>query len=66
MALHQAQDKRGADDALEPKRQARIESLRKEAARTREFLGHTPQRLNRKGQELKTNVTDPDLSLIHI
>jgi transposase len=60
MALHQAQDKRGADDALEPKRQARIESLRKEAARTREFLGHTPQRLNRKGQELKTNVTDPD------
>lgn len=60
MALHQAQDKRGADDALEPKRQARIESLRKEAARTREFLASTPQRLNRKGQELKTNVTDPD------
>ena len=60
MALHQAQDKRGADDALEPKRQARIEALRKEAARTREFLASTPQRLNRKGQELKTNVTDPD------
>ena len=60
MTLHQAQDKRGADDALETKHQARIEALRKEAARTREFLASTPQRLNRKGQELKTNVTDPD------
>lgn len=60
MALHQAQDKQGTHDTLEPKRQARIEALRKEAARTREFLASTPQRLNRKGQELKTNVTDPD------
>jgi transposase len=60
MALHQAQDKHGADDALEPKRQARIEALRKEAARTREFLASTPQRQNRKGQELKTNVTDSE------
>ena len=60
MALHQAQDKRGADDTLEPKRQARIESLRKEAARTREFLATSPQRQNRKGQELKTNITDPE------
>lgn len=60
MALHQAQDKQGSDDALEPKRQARIEALRKEAARTREFLASNPQRKNRKGQELKTNVTDSE------
>ena len=63
LALHQAQDKHGADSvdgALEPKRQARIEALRKEAARTREFLASSPQRKNRKGQELKTNVTDPE------
>lgn len=60
MALHQAQDKRGTDEALEPKRQARIDSLRKEAARTREFLASNARRTNRKGQELKTNVTDPD------
>jgi transposase len=59
LALHQAQDKHGAGDPLEPKRQARIEALRKEAARTREFLASSPQRLNRKGRELKTNVTDP-------
>jgi transposase len=59
MALHQAQDKQGADDALEPKRQAQMEALRKEAARTREFLASNAQRKNRKGQELKTNVTDP-------
>ena len=60
LTLHQAQDKQGSDEALEPKRQARIEALRKEAARTREFLAASPKRLNRKGQELKTNVTDPD------
>jgi transposase len=60
MALHQAQDKAGMDEALEPKRQARVEALRKEAARTREFLAAAPQRQNRKGQELKTNITDPD------
>jgi transposase len=60
MALHQAQDKHGADDALEPKRQARIEALHKEAARTRKFLASNPQRKNRKGQELKTNVTDSE------
>jgi transposase len=60
MALHQAQDKAGMDEALEPKRQARIEALRKEAARTRQFLASSPQRKNRKGQELKTNITDPD------
>lgn len=60
MALHQAQDKRGAGEALEPKRHARIEALRREAARTREFLASTAKRQNRKGQELKTNITDPD------
>jgi transposase len=60
LALHQAQDKHGTGTALEPKRQARVEDLRKEAARTREFLASHPPRMNRKGQELKTNVTDPD------
>jgi hypothetical protein len=34
--------------------------LRKEAARTREFLATSAQRQNRKGQELKTNITDPE------
>lgn len=60
MALHQAQDKRCADDALEPKHQVRIEALRKEAQRTREFLATAPKRQGSKGKELKTNITDPD------
>jgi transposase len=62
LALHQAQDKQGREQAqgLEPQRQARINALRQEAARTREFLASTPKRQNRKGQELKTNITDPD------
>jgi transposase len=60
MALHKAQDKQGGDDALEPKRQAQMEALRKEAARTREFLANNTPRKNRKGEELKTNVTDSE------
>jgi transposase len=58
LALHQAQDKAGASETLGPKRQAQMDALRKEAARTREFLASSPPRQNRKGQELKTNVTD--------
>ena len=60
LALHQAQDKQGVEQALQPKRQARIEALRKEAARTREFLATAPKRQGSKGKELKSNVTDPE------
>ena len=58
--LHQAQDNATQEQPLEAKRQARIEALRKEAQRTREFLASNSPRLNRKGQELKTNITDSD------
>ncbi|MFY7916820.1 MAG: IS1182 family transposase [Rubrivivax sp.] len=61
--LHQAQDSRtGApgEEALDARRQQRVDALRREAQRTREFLSTTPARRNRKGQELKTNITDPD------
>ena len=60
LALHQAQDKAGAQEPLEAKRQARVEALREEAARTRAFVAQSPKRLNSKGQELKSNITDPD------
>jgi transposase len=60
LAMHQVQDKCGSDQALEPKRQARIEALRQEAQRTRKFVASNTPRLNRKGEELKTNITDPD------
>ncbi len=60
LAPHQAQDKQGQDADLAPDRQARMCALRQEAARTREFLASNAPRLNRKGQELKTNITDPD------
>jgi transposase len=58
--LHQSQDIDTQEEPLQARRQARIEALRKEAARTREFVATNPKRLNRKGQELKTNITDPD------
>lgn len=68
ITLHQSQDKnqdgplgeQSAENNLSSKRQARIDALRKEAARTREFLASTQKRLNKKSQELKTNITDPD------
>ena len=61
LALHQAQDKQGLDQTqvLEPKRQTQMDALRKEAARTREFLSTSPKRIGSKGKELKSNVTDP-------
>ena len=59
LAQHQAQDKQGSDQPLEPKRQAQMDALRKEAKRTREFLATTPKRIGSKGKELKSNVTDP-------
>ena len=58
--LHQSQDNTTQEEPLDTKRQARVDALRKEAERTRQFLASNPPRLNRKGQELKTNVTDPD------
>ena len=59
VALHQAQDELGALP-LDAQRQARIDELRREARATRDFIATQPRRVNRKGQELKTNLTDPD------
>ena len=60
ICLHQSEDKDIQDESPQAKRQARVDALRKEAARTREFVATTSKRLNRKGQELKTNITDPE------
>ncbi|MCH7342543.1 transposase [Pelomonas sp. CA6] len=63
VSLHQAQDRRtGApgDEVLDARRQRRVDALRREAQRTRAFLAENTPLRNRKGQELKTNITDPD------
>ena len=57
--LHKAQDEHGEQD-LEAHRQRRVDELRREAQATREFVARAPKRLNRKGTELKSNVTDLD------
>jgi transposase len=59
MALHQAQDEQG-EPSIDVQRQRRIDELQREAQATRDFIATNTRRLNRKGQELKTNVTDPD------
>ena len=58
--LHRDHDQDGEQRSLDDRRQRRIEALRREAAHIREFVARVPKRLNRKGGELKTNVTDPD------
>jgi transposase len=59
--LHRSRDDAGGDEcAGDVQRHQRIEALHKEAQATREFLAREPQRRNRKGQELKSNVTDND------
>ena len=60
VSLHQSQDIKGQDEPMDAKRQVSMDALRMEAARTRASIANNPSRLNRKGQELKTNVTDPD------
>lgn len=59
IAAHQAQDVHGSID-LDAQRQCRIQELQREAQATRDFIARAPRRLNGKGQELKTNLTDPD------
>jgi transposase len=57
---HQRQDTGGDVAELNEQRQARVAALHREAQATRDFLARTAPRRNRKGQELKANVTDPD------
>jgi transposase len=59
MALHHDQDEHGGL-GIDVQRQRRIDELKREAQATRNFIASNARRLNRKGQELKTNVTDPD------
>ena len=58
--LHRLQDHSTHEQDLDERRQAQIEAIRKEAQRMREFVAATPKRHNRKGQELKSNVSDND------
>ena len=58
--LHRSRDEGGDEGGGAAVRQQRIEALQKEAQATRDFLAREQQRRNRKGQELKSNVTDND------
>jgi transposase len=58
--LHRSRDDGGDEANGDSDRQHRIEALHREAQATRDFLAREQQRRNRKGQELKSNVTDND------
>jgi transposase len=58
--LHRSCDNGTREPDLDALRQARIDALHKEAQATRDFVSRSAPRRNRKGQELKANVTDND------
>ena len=58
--LHLGLDNDTREVNLDAQRQARVEELRKEAQATRDFAARSAPRRNRKGVELKSNVTDND------
>jgi transposase len=58
--LHRNQDSQTREPDLDAQRQERIQALRKEAQATRDFVARSAPRRNRKGAELKANVTDND------
>jgi hypothetical protein len=39
-----------------------VQALQREAQATRGFIARSPRRLNRKGQELKSNVTESNVT----
>jgi transposase len=57
---HQEQDEAKAEEPLDAKAAVQRDKLQREAQRIREFVQSTAPRLNAKGQELKSNVTDPE------
>jgi hypothetical protein len=58
--LHQSGDNGGTGGEGQIDYQRRIQALHKEAQATREFLAREQPRRNRRGKELKSNVTDND------
>lgn len=58
--MHRGQDYCAVEDQMDTRRQVRMQALRQEAARTREFVAVSSEVASRKGIEIKTNVTDPD------
>ena len=59
VALHQAQDEHGTENS-DTQRQHRVQELQREAQVTREFIASRAKQVNRKGQELKSKLTDPN------
>jgi transposase len=58
--LHRSSDNDTCEIDLDARRHARVEELRQEAQAMRDFAARSKPRRNRKGVELKSNVTDND------
>ncbi len=61
---HARQDRGDNEEALAARERRQIETLSRNSRKIREWLSHAPERTNRKGQPLKSNITDPDSATI--
>ncbi len=61
---HLSKDEGKGEQDLNANRQKQVVRIRKEAQAMREFVQNNPPKINAKGQELKSNVTDNDSAKI--
>jgi transposase len=64
LQTHRDKDEGKGEQDLDAKRQKQVDKIRKEAQAMREFVAKNKPRVNAKGQELKSNVTDNDSAKI--
>lgn len=64
LQLHRRQDAGQNEDTLSVRERQQIETLSRNSQKIRSALADFKPRLNRKGEELKSNLTDPDSAVM--
>ena len=57
---HRRQDAGSNEDALQARERQQIETLQKNSRKIRDWLSENPEKTNRRGEPLKSNITDND------
>lgn len=57
---HRRQDAGSNEDAMQARERQQIETLQKNSQKIREWLAGNPEKTNRRGEPLKSNITDND------
>lgn len=57
---HRRQDAGQNEDAMQTRERQQIETLTRNSRKIREWLAVNPEKTNKRGEPLKSNITDPD------